>query len=86
MKEMGKMNHAKRDFCKEALDGDVVCNIGQVGKADARALDKLVRSGSLTKWRGYWFPVSGAPFGIGPLKTCYALPEIAAVRQSIGRS
>lgn len=57
----------------KALDGEVVVNIGQVDKPTTRALDKMVRTGTLLKWRGYWFPVAGADFGIGPLKTCWGL-------------
>lgn len=54
--------------------GEVVPNIGQLSKADCRTLDRYVRWGIVEKGRGYWFPVAGAPFGIGPLKTCYGPP------------
>lgn len=57
----------------EALSGEVVVNIGQVDKPTARALDKMVRAGTLRKWRGKWFPVSGASWGLGPDKTCWGL-------------
>lgn len=57
----------------EALAGDVICNIGQVDEPTKRALDKLVRVGTLLKWRGYWYPVAGACYGIGPPKSCWGL-------------
>jgi len=57
---------------------DVVPNIGQVKGAWKAALEHEVRAGRLTKWRGHWYPVAGAPWGLGPLKTCYGRPEIAA--------
>lgn len=57
--------------------GEVLVNIGQIGTDVQRALDRAVKQGSVRKWRGYWFPVAGAHFGIGPLKSCYALPETA---------
>ena len=53
------------------LSGKVVCNIGQVIKADKRRLEKLVKAGTINKWRGYWYPVPGASYGMGPLKTCW---------------
>lgn len=58
----------------------VVCDIGQLTTTDRRRLDAEVRRGALAKWRGYWFPVAGASYGIGPLKTCYGparLPDAA---------
>lgn len=59
-----------------ALAGEVLVNIGQFSPADVRALDKLVRAGTLAKWRGYWFPLAGAQYGVGPLKACWGLPAI----------
>ena len=56
-----------------ALAGDVIVNIGQIDKPTARQLDRLVRAGTLIKWRGKWFPVAGAPWGLGPDKTCWGL-------------
>jgi hypothetical protein len=53
----------------------VVVDIGQLSQADRRALDREVRRGKLQKWRGRWCPVPGAPWGIGPLKTCYGPAE-----------
>lgn len=63
-----------QDLIDEALSGQIICNIGQVGHAAARLLDKLVKAGELVKWRGYWYPQAGANFGIGPLKSCWGLP------------
>lgn len=57
---------------------DVVADIGQVKGAWKAALEKEVRAGRLAKWKGCWFPTAGAPGGIGPLKTCYGTPELAA--------
>lgn len=63
-------------FVPAALNGEVICNIGHISPETERALNKLVRTGELAKWRGHWYPTSGAPWGIGPLKTCWGLPEI----------
>lgn len=57
--------------------GDVLVNIGQVDAALQKSLDLSVKTGLIVKWRGYWHPVPGAHFGIGPLKSCYGLPEVA---------
>ena len=61
------------DWPKIALAGKTVINIGQLRTSDVRALDKLVKAGALKKWRGYWYPVTGASWGIGSLKTCWAV-------------
>ena len=61
---------------EQALSGTVVCNIGQIDKPTEAALNKLVSTGRLAKWRGYWHPIAGAPWGIGPAKTCWGLPEV----------
>jgi hypothetical protein len=58
--------------------GEVVCQIGQVSQEERRALDRATRSGEIVKWRGYWHPVAGASWGIGPLKTCWARPNVRA--------
>lgn len=50
---------------------EIICNIGQVSAADKRLLDKATKRGDIAKWRGCWFPVPGAPFGLGPLKSCW---------------
>lgn len=54
-----------------------IVNIGQVGPTLKKALEKAVREGRLAKYRGHWDSMRAA-FGIGPLKTIYALPEFAA--------
>jgi hypothetical protein len=56
-----------------ALAGDVIVDIGQVEKATRRALEKLVRAGTLLQWRGKWYPLAGASWGLGPDKTCWGL-------------
>lgn len=67
-----------------ALDGTVIVNIGQIAPETEKNLNKLVRAGTLVKWRGYWAPVAGASWGMGPVKTCfglaskYAAAEVAA--------
>lgn len=45
--------------------------IGQVPASVQRELDRLVRSGELFKYRGYWDTLSPV-YGMGPLKTIYA--------------
>ena len=65
-----------------ALAGRVVISLGQLTDGDRRALDREVKRGRLEKWRGHWFPVSGASFGIGPLKLCWGLPGMRAAVQS----
>jgi len=65
-----------RDFVAEALE-DVVPNIGQIDHMGKLALERAVRAGKLAKWRGHWHPVTGAHFGLGPLKTCYGRPDVA---------
>lgn len=57
--------------------GEVLVNIGQIGSDVQRLLDRAVKQGTVRKWRGYWFPIAGAHFGIGPVKSCYALPFVA---------
>lgn len=63
-------------FYAAAMAGGVVVNIGQLKAKDKYLLDAAVKRGKLAKWRGHWWPVSGASYGIGPLKTCYGLPEV----------
>lgn len=65
-----------------ARTGEVVVNIGQIDKSTARALNKLVATGELLKWRGKWFPVAGAAFGIGPDKTCWGLASKFGAEQA----
>ena len=71
---MAKRTYGPQDWIiPAALAGDVIVNIGQITSDTERALNKLVREGTLLKWRGKWFPVAGASFGIGPDKTCWGL-------------
>lgn len=65
-----------------ALDGNVLVDIGHVTEVERRFLKRAVRAGKLVSWRGKWFPVAGAPWGIGPDKTCWSTPEVAAHWQS----
>jgi hypothetical protein len=64
-----------RDVLNLALAGEVAVNIGQLEPEEIRALNKAVKSGELVTWRGKWFPVTGASFGMGPDKTCWGTPE-----------
>lgn len=62
----------KRFECKvSTAKREVIANIGQITATEKRLLDKAVKRGEIAKWRGKWHPVAGAPFGIGPDKTCY---------------
>ena len=63
----------KKWIIDKALSGDVVCDIGQIDDATQRELNKLVRAKTITKWRGRWYPVPGASWGLGPMKNCYGL-------------
>lgn len=63
------------------LGGDVVVDIGQVSPETVKQFKKLHRAGTLVKWRGYWHPVPGAPWGIGPPKTCWGLASKYAAEQ-----
>lgn len=69
--------HANQHLITAALNGDVVCDIGQVDMPTKRMLDNLAKDGTLAKWRGHWYPTAGAPWGIGPLKSCWGPPEVA---------
>jgi len=71
---------ALNDICR----CKVVVNIGQLDNPTKRKLDALARKGQIAKWRGYWFPIAGAPEGIGPLKTCYGLPPVHEAAKSAG--
>ncbi len=61
------------EILNEVLCGHVIVNIGQIGPETARKLDKLVEAGTLLKWRGKWYPLAGAAWGLGPDKTCWGL-------------
>lgn len=69
---------ANETLIEKAHRGEVIVDIGHISLANARFLNREVRAGRLAKWRGYWFPHPGAPWGIGPLKTCWGLPAICA--------
>lgn len=58
---------------RAVLGGDVVVDIGQIAPETLKQFKKLVRVGTLIKWRGKWYPVAGASFGLGPDKTCWGL-------------
>lgn len=66
------------------LGGEVLVQISQIAPETVKQLDKMVKAGTLIKWRGKWYPLAGASFGIGPDKTCwglaskYAPAEVAA--------
>lgn len=60
-----------------ALAGEVICHIGQISDTDRAALDRAVKRGQLQKWRGRWWPVAGAQYGIGPLRSCWGLERPA---------
>ena len=67
-----------RDQAVEIVEsGQVIACIGQLDDGTRRELERLAKRGIIAKWRGYWHPVAGAPWGIGPLKTCYG---VAAIR------
>ena len=56
--------------------GEIIVDIGQLTPDDRRELARMVRKGLARKWRGRWFPDPGAPWGMGPLKSCYAIEEV----------
>lgn len=65
------------DLYASVLAGEkVVADIGQVEGLWKEMLERDVRAGRLAKWKGKWHPVAGAPFGLGPDKTCYGVPAI----------
>lgn len=70
----GRNGRDEMSHCLETInEGRVLVNIGQVTEDDQRELNRMVRKGTVTKWRGYWHPIPGASWGFGPLKACYAL-------------
>lgn len=66
-----------------ALDGTVIVQISQIAPETVKQLDKLVRSGVLVRWRGKWYPVAGASFGLGPDKTCWGLASKYAAAETV---
>ena len=55
------------------MSGEIVADIGQITLEEKRELRRLIRAGTVQKWRGAWYPVTGAPHGMLPFKTCYGL-------------
>ena len=72
---MPRQEQLLRRLC---VEGAAIANIGQLTADDKRDLDRWVRAGTVIKFKGRWFPLAGCPDGIGPLKTCYALPPVHA--------
>lgn len=55
----------------ERAQREVICNIGQLSMVERYQLDRAAKRGEIEKWRGHWYPEPGAPYGIGPLKSCW---------------
>lgn len=55
-----------------------IVDLGQVPAWMKKQLDKQAKEGRLVKYRGFWNTLSPV-MGMGPLKTIWATPEIAAV-------
>jgi hypothetical protein len=53
-----------------------VVDLGQIADWMKPQLAKFIKAGRLVKYRGYW-NTGHAAFGMGPLKTIYAYPEVA---------
>ena len=62
-------------FVRDAINGRVLCQVGQIDDATIKQLNRLVKSGKLQTWRGYWHPVPGGSWGIGPLKKCWGVTK-----------
>ena len=58
------------DWLQAAQEG-VICDVGQIPHLWRGRLDRAAKAGKIAKWRGYWYPVAGASYGMGPLKTCF---------------
>lgn len=72
-----KTYHLTETDIEEMLNSDgAVVQIGQIAPAIVRKLDKAAKEGRLVKYRGYWNTMSPW-FGMGPLKSIWALPERA---------
>ena len=70
------MTRPTSEVLTDALNGRVICNIGQLSHETKLALEREIRAGRLAKWRGYWYPAPGMLWGLGPPKMCYGLPRI----------
>lgn len=68
-------NYTSQEALNVIRQGRVVVNIGQLDRIAKYQLEMEVRRGNIVKWRGHWYPVTGADWGLGPLKTCYGLRE-----------
>lgn len=77
-------HYLSREVVQQALNEQgTLVDLGQIAPAEVRALNKAAKQGQLVKYRGYWN--TRLPFaGIGPLKTIWALPEVAALVPGIG--
>lgn len=60
----------------QLFERGAIADIGQIDAAHRRWLDKNAKAGALIKYRGRWDSLHPS-FGIGPLKSCWALPELA---------
>lgn len=79
---MARTTYPPQDWMIPAvLAGEVLVQISQIAPETVKQLDKLARAGTLVKWRGKWFPVAGAAFGLGPDKTCWGLKSKFAPEQ-----
>ena len=71
------------DTAREMIEArGAVADIGQVTPIARKWLDREAQAGRLVKYRGYWDTLLPA-FGIGPLKTIWAL-NTPSVRAQIG--
>lgn len=55
----------------ERAKNEVICDCGQLSPQTRRFLERAAKNGVVAKWRGYWYPVPGESYGLGPLKTCF---------------
>jgi hypothetical protein len=69
--EASMANHALERDC-------AIVDLGQVPAWMRKQLDARVKSGELAKYRGHWNTLSPV-YGMGPLKTIWATPEVATV-------
>jgi hypothetical protein len=49
----------------------VLVDIGQIDQELKKSLRRWIKAGRIITWRGHWYPVAGASYGLGPAKTCY---------------
>lgn len=60
-----------------------IADIGQITPEVQRELKARVKAGALGQYRGYW-DTKHSGFGMGPLKTIYALPAVATEARRLG--